>query len=497
MHRRSLPLLTLRLAALSLTALLAAAPLAAQPGSASDAQQRLDAYVEEALGANLALQQRAFDLAASRHALAAARRQFFPALSVEARFSRAGGGRTVNLPLGDLLNPVYGTLNDLLAAEGQDPAFPTLANEEIEFLRDQEQDTRLRVVQPLYQPRLSAAVRLNRHLVASREAEVEAFRRALARDVRVAYFEYLQAGRAVAIFEAASGLVGENLRTAERLRRSDRVLADAVLRARAETFAVAQQVAEAERDRDLARSYLNALLNRPLDTPLEADEDATWDLPSAEPGTWLQRTGSSQTAPVFGDPAFGDVLAAMQDAAVAQRFELAQLDAAIDAREAEVRLNRAAYLPGVSAALDGGIQGRGYGFEGEQPFYLASVVLSWSLFDGGADRARVREAQAVADRTRAQRAEAAQQIRLQVQQAFDAVRVAQTSLATATERLTAAAEGFRLTQRLAAEGRANQVVFVDARTTLTSAQLNLNVTRYALLARLADLEFAVGGVLPD
>ncbi|MEM6785007.1 MAG: TolC family protein, partial [Bacteroidota bacterium] len=190
MHRRSLPLLTLRLAALSLTALLAAAPLAAQPGSASDAQQRLDAYVEEALGANLALQQRAFDLAASRHALAAARRQFFPALSVEARFSRAGGGRTVNLPLGDLLNPVYGTLNDLLAAEGQDPAFPTLANEEIEFLRDQEQDTRLRVVQPLYQPRLSAAVRLNRHLVASREAEVEAFRRALARDVRVAYFEY-------------------------------------------------------------------------------------------------------------------------------------------------------------------------------------------------------------------------------------------------------------------------------------------------------------------
>jgi outer membrane protein TolC len=485
-----------RIVAVILVALGVSSAVSAQP--VPDGRALLDAYVDRALASNLALRQQALSLDASRHALDAARRQFLPAFSVEARFTRAGGGRTIDLPLGDLLNPVYGTLNDLLVAQGGDPAFPMLANEDIAFLRSQEQDTRVRLVQPVYQPRLHAAVRLNRHLVASKEAEVEAFRRALVRDVKTAYFAYLQADRATVIFEASADLVAENLRVAERLRASDRALAVDVVRARAETYAVEQQAAEAVRDRDRARAYVNFLLNRPLDTPLDAVDDDAWPLP--QPESWVPPTtqpiaGTAEQAP--GDPAFDEALAAMQDAAVSRRLELDQLDAAIRAGEAGVALGRAAYLPGLAVALEAGIQGESYGFDGEAPFYLASAVLSWTLFNGGSDRARVQEARAEVARTRAQRDEAALQIRLQVQDAFDAVRVARASLTTASERLAAASEGFRLTQRLVASGQANQVTFVDARTVLTSAQLNLNVTRYDLLARLADLEFAVGGALPN
>ncbi|MEO1075613.1 MAG: TolC family protein [Bacteroidota bacterium] len=481
---------------LALAGLVFAPVLHAQDAPDSAPTALLDAYVAEALASNLALQQEALDLDAARYALDAARRSFFPTLSVEARFSRAGGGRTIDLPLGDLLNPAYGTLNDLLAAQGEAPSFPTLSNESIPFLREQEQETRLRVVQPLYQPRLNAAVRLSQHLVASQEAEVEALRQQLVRDVKVAYFQYLQAERATAIFAAAGDLVTENLRTTERLRRNDRVLADAVLRARAETFAVEQQQAEAAADRDRARSYVNFLLNRALGTPLERIEAETLPLPDAAPTMSVQPAVLvSAEASVADDPAFDAALAAMQDAAVAQRRELAQLDAAIEAQQANVSLSRASYLPSVALAVDGGIQGEGYGFTGDAPYYLASVVLSWKLFDFGADRARVREAQVAVERTRVARTEAAQQIRLQVQDAYDAVRVARASLTTAEERVAAASEGFRLTQRRVAEGQVNQVAFVDARTALTSAELNLNVTRYALLARLADLEFAVGSAV--
>ncbi|MEO0858768.1 MAG: TolC family protein [Bacteroidota bacterium] len=479
---------------LAIAALLFGPALRAQDAPVSAPTAVLDAYVAEALASNLALQQQALDLDAARHALDAARRSFFPTLSVEARFSRAGGGRTIDLPLGDLLNPAYGTLNDLLGAQGEDPSFPTLSNETVPFLREQEQETRLRVVQPLYEPSLNAAVRLNRHLVASQEAGVEALRQQLVRDVKVAYFQYLQAERATAIFAAAGDLVTENLRTTERLRRNDRVLADAVLRARAETFAVEQQQAEAAADRDRARSYVNFLLNRALDTPLERIEAET--LPDAAPSTWVQPVVlASAEASVADDPAFDVALAAMQDAAVAQRRELTQLGAAIEAQQANVSLSRASYLPSVALAVDGGIQGEGYGFTGDAPYYLASVVLSWKLFDFGADRARIREAQVAVERTRLARTEAAQQIRLQVQDAYDAVQVARATLTTAEERVAAASEGFRLTQRRVAEGQLNQVAFVDARTALTSAELNLNVTRYALLARLADLEFAVGSAV--
>lgn len=448
----------------------------------------LDRYVAEALASNLALQQRRYDLAASRQALSAAHRRFLPALSVEARYTRAGGGRTIDLPLGDLLNPAYATLNDLLVAQGEAPAFPRLENEEIRFIREREQDTRLRLIQPLYQPRLSAALRLQQHLVTAQHADVDAYRHELVRDVKVAYFSYLKAEQAVAIYEAGAALVAENLRTVERLQAAGRVLPDAVSRARTETFTVAQDVAEAQKERDRARAYVNFLRNQPLDTPLETLPEATLPaiaLPDAAPT--LLRTAAVVDAPRSADP-----LVALQDTAVARRLELDRLDALVDAQTQQVALQRAAYLPGVSLALEGGIQGADYGFRGDRPFYLASVVLSWRLFDGGADRAQVRQARIAVDRTRVQRDEAAQRIRLQTQDAYDAVRVARTSLAAAEERLASAREGFRLVARRVAEGRANQVQFVDARTVLTQAELNLSVTRYDLLARLADLDYALG-----
>jgi outer membrane protein len=467
-------------------------------GNAAEVERRrapaqpLDVLVADALANNLALQQRTFDLEASRHALTAARHRFLPALSVEARFTRAGGGRTIDLPLGDLFNPVYGTLNDLLAAQGEPAAFSTLENEEFRFYRDQEQATRLRIIQPVYQPRLNAAVRAQRYLVASKEAEVETYRRELVRDVKVAYFGYLQAERAFAVYVAAALLVAENLRTTERLLQADKVLSDAVLRARAEALTVAQQVTEARGDRDLARGYVNFLLNRPLDTPLEepaVDEPPFEAAPLADAGARTALVLASDEEVPAADSTY---LAVLQVTALEQRFELDGLDAALRAQEAAVDLQRADYLPSVAVALEGGIQGTSYGFGGDRPFYLASAVLSWTLFGGGAERAEVRQAEAELARVRTQRDEAALRIRLQVQEAFDAVRVARASQATAAERLAAAREGFRLTQRLVAEGRTGQVAFVDARTTLTSAALNLDVTRYALLARLAELEYAVG-----
>lgn len=37
------------------------------------------------------------------------RGMFLPSVSIEARYSRAGGGKIIEFPVGDLMNPVYGT----------------------------------------------------------------------------------------------------------------------------------------------------------------------------------------------------------------------------------------------------------------------------------------------------------------------------------------------------------------------------------------------------
>src|SRR5262249_44752949 len=98
-------------------------------------------YVAEGLRSNLRLRGELLEVERSAAALAEARARFFPELSIQARYSRADGGRTISLPLGSALNPVYSTLNDMLVAQGRPATFPQIADQSFNFLREEEQDT--------------------------------------------------------------------------------------------------------------------------------------------------------------------------------------------------------------------------------------------------------------------------------------------------------------------------------------------------------------------
>lgn len=97
--------------------LLPAAANAAEP--LRDTAAVIDDYVAQGLGSNLALQIQSLEINRSQAALEAARARFLPELAIATRYSRNEGGREINLQLDTLLNPVYSTLNDLLAAQGR------------------------------------------------------------------------------------------------------------------------------------------------------------------------------------------------------------------------------------------------------------------------------------------------------------------------------------------------------------------------------------------
>ena len=442
----------------------------AHPGLAQDTPV-LSRLIDEGLRSNLALQQRETNLRRSRQVLREVRSGFFPTLTMQARYSRAAGGRTIDLPIGDLVNPAYQTLND----------------QTIRFLRKREQETTLQLRQPLFEPQVWYGARAQRHQVASEEASVEAFRRKLARDIKTAYYRVRQAERAIAILGAAEQLVAENRRTNERLYAANTVTQDAVFRAEAEALDVRQQRAEARARYDRARRALNFLVNRPLGAPL--------DTARVPVDVLVEREAARVMQPLRAERTTASTLGSRSTPLAAdggQRPELEVLAAAAAAADDQRQLARSGYLPSVSLAVDGGIQGRSYGFSGEQPFVMTSVVLRWNLFDGFGEAARTEQAALTAQRLRTQREETALRIQQQVQSAWDDVQVARRSLQTAEARVRAARESFRITNRRAEEGRANQVTFLDARTTLTDAELNLTITRFELLARLAELEFAAG-----
>ena len=431
--------------------LVAMAPVALQ----AQRPDPLGQLVAEALRTNLGLEG---ERLAERRATAEvreARGLFFPSLGLQSRYSRLGGVPNI----GDLINPAYATLNQLTGTS----RFPTNIN----FTLPQRHESRLELVQPIFNPGILANYSVARARADGQRMQLAAAARQLAADVQVAYLQDASARRAVEIYEATLVLVLENERVAERLLGAGSATPEAVFRARAERADVEQQLAEARERRLAASRALNRIVRRPLDAPVEVVPDSVFDrLP-------LDITADSAVA-----------------RALAAREELRQVEAGVQAAEGAGRAATAAFLPSVSVALDYGFQGPDLAFRSSNDFWLASVVVSWNLFNGGRDAARRSEAGYEADRARTQRQDLADRIALQVRTAHEAAVVARSAIVTADARLEAARRTFELVRRRYEEGVASSIEFVDARTAYTSAQLNRVLTAYRYAIRWVELERA-------
>lgn len=442
---------------------------AAAPARAVDLESGLQQVIDEALVANLELRAAGSTTQQRLAALDQARARYLPVIDFAARYSVADGGRTIEFPVGDLLNPVYQTLG-----------FPPVRNQSIALLRDEEQETKFVLEQPLYEPRLGPAVDASRAGADRAEADLAALRSQVIRDVKQAYYRWIAAQQAVLVLDATLAATRENLRANESLYRNGKITRDLVFRAEADVLEIEQErLATASRAR-VAQSYVNLLRNAPLDQPLPA---------AAIDAATIERFRARLLAALAGRPVEARQL---QDLASQRRAELQSLDAAVAAGEAQQALARAAFKPSLALGAEAGIQGTEYGFADEDRYVLASLVLRFNLFRGGADQAALREARAYTDAIRANRELANQRVRLEVQQALENFAVAEASLDTAAKRAEAANGAFTILSRKRDLGQINQAEFIDARRAQTDAQLNVTRVRAEYLARLAELEYSIG-----
>ncbi|MEJ2205007.1 MAG: TolC family protein [Gemmatimonadota bacterium] len=423
------------------------------PGS-RDGGSALDRVVQEALASNLTLAQ-ARELETRAEAeLRVARGRLLPSLSLESRYSEQAG----TVDLGDFVNPANATLNQLLG----ESRFPT----DLSVTLPYRHESRARLVQPLFNERIRAAHAAARHGLERERAQRRATARNVAAQAQTAFLNVAAARGARLIWEATLPLVEESERVAQRLVDVGTATPDAVFRARAERSDVEQALLEAREQEAAAARAFNRLVDRPLDAPVE---------PVLEAALLSELTITE-----------GEAVAH----ALRGRDELAGLEAGIGASDAGVRAATASFLPEVALALDYGFQGRDLSFGRDQDFWTASLVVSWNLFNGGQDAARRQAARADAQRLRLQREEAEDLVRLDVRQAYRAARVAWDAIEAAQDRLASAQRSFQLVRRRYEEGLATQIEFLDARTTLTSAELNRVVTVYRYAIRWVDLERA-------
>ena len=170
----------------------------------------LQTYIRQGLENNLALRQKESNYEKSLAALREARALFYPDISIHARYSVARGGRIIEFPVGDLMNPVYSTLNTFL---GEDK-FPLIENQEFTFLREHEHETKVSVIQPLVDPKIFYNQKISKQFSYAQMADAEAYRRQLVAEIKTVYFNYLKTLRIEQLLGDTRVLLEENIRGA-------------------------------------------------------------------------------------------------------------------------------------------------------------------------------------------------------------------------------------------------------------------------------------------
>ena len=420
----------------------------------------LDEYIRLGLENNLALKQKRENYRMSLELLNEARGMFYPSLSFNMRYSVARGGRVIEFPVGDLLNPVYSTLNMLTGTLD----FNDIDNELFYFLRPREQETKLRLVQPVIYPGIWYNKRIREHEKELGYIDIGIYRRSLVAEIKTAYFNYLKSIKVEQVLDKTILLLEENVRVNESLAANDMVTHDYIYRSRAELAKADQQLADAAGKRKTAAAWFNFLLNRPFDDEIVVSEVS---------GTDYLLTG-------YNEDRFD----------VVDREELDKTNRMVILAGDYVRLKKSSYYPRLTAVIEYGFQGTSYSFGRDDDFVLASIVLSWPLFEGFQNNSGVRQAKIRRNMTELMHMEVQERLNLEIINAWYELEAAHKAIDAASAQLRSAREAFRITERRFSRGNAPLVEFIDARTNMTNAEINLVISRYDFYISHAEYEKA-------
>jgi len=423
----------------------------------------LEDYLKEGLQSNLSLKQKKLDYSSNLSALKEAKGLFLPDLSMNARYTVASGGRTIAFPVGDMLNPVYSTLNLLTASE----AFPQIENQEFPFLRPTEHETKLTLIQPIFKSDLIQNYRIQKQYTEIARIGVDRYKRELVREITKAYYHYQKAHNLLGLADTSLSLVKENLRVSQRLYENDKVTIDAVYRSESEMSKVEVQRAQAKNMVESSRAYFNFLINSPLDSPMELWEE------------------SPVTVTVSLEEA--------SQLAIQNRDELHQLEEYQQLNVHVTDLYRGNNIPGLFGVIDYGFQGEKYRFTNADDFMMASLVMKWNLFQGSTNRQKVKQSRIDGEKLKELYAETQQQIKLEVISHYYAVEAAYESVQSASKQTQSALRAYDLINRKYQEGQSTLLELIDARTSLTNAAANSIIAQSEFYSSMADFQYAMAG----
>lgn len=418
-------------------------------------QSKLDRYIESGLKNNEVIKQHNFDINKSMYALKEARSLFYPTVTLNGNYTKAEGGRTIDIPIGDLLNPVYSTLNQITNSN----AFPTLQNQSVLINPDNFYDAKIHTTMPLLNFEIIYNKRIKSQQASLQKIELEIYQRELVKEIKIAYYKYLQSKEGIKIYEDAQKLVKENQRVNQSLFKNNKINRTVVLRSDNEVIRIEANLETAKQNSKNAQVYFNFLLNEKLDATIETDANET-----------LPNDMVADNTP--------------------NREELKKLNQVKELNGTVGKLTQSHWFPTLSGFADFGFQDFDFEVNKDSRYYFAGVGLQWNIFSGNKNKYKLKQVEEDNKKIISQTDNVKQQLLLQFQ-------VSQNNLKSALEQFNADKNQKESAKKyndditkLYKEGQAIYIELLDAQNQWVNAQLNTNISLYNSWIAFAEMERA-------
>ncbi|MFL9829313.1 TolC family protein [Flavobacterium sp. ST-87] len=418
-------------------------------------QSKLDSYIEAGLKNNEIIKQNNFDINKSMYALKEAQSLFYPTVSLNTNYTVADGGRTIDIPIGDLLNPVYSSLNQITNSN----AFPSLQNQSVLINPDNFYDAKIHTTMPLLNFEIIYNKRIKSQQNSLQKIELEIYKRELVKEIKIAYYKYLQSVEGVKIYEEALKLVKENQRVNQSLFKNDKINRTAVLRSDNEVIRIQANLETAKQTSKNAQAYFNFLINQKLDATIETDQIETL------PEDWLADNTQN-------------------------REEIKKLNQVKELNETVGKLTKSYWFPTLSGFADFGFQDFDFEVNKDSRYYFAGLGLQWNIFSGNKNKFKLKQVEQDTQKISSQIDNVKQQLLLQYQ-------ISQNNLKSALEQFNAnknqkvAAKKYNEDiTKLYKEGQAIYIELLDSQNQWVNTQLSTNIALYNSWIAYAELERA-------
>ena len=420
----------------------------------------LESYIQEGLKQNLGLKQERLEILKSDENITQAKANLMPKVAFNPIYSFAAGGRRLEFPIGDLLNPVYSTLNQLTKTNN----FPQVENVNQQLAPNNFHDTKLSFQYPIFNTDIRYNLLMQRDLLSAQEAKKRVLENEIRYSITTAYLQYLQTLEAQKIFFASRKLLTDFVILNEKLVSNNVATKDLIYSAEYEVSKLDQQVAVLDKNLQSMQAFLNYLMNRDFSTEIVADTNLV-----------------NYAIPTTG-------LVQIKEDALAHRQELSQIRTNIKISETAIQLQEMnAIRPQVFVGGNMGFQGFGYTFK-NQAYLIGQIGLSWDLYHGYEKKSKIKQAKIQKSILDTKLEEVQKQIQLQVSQAYFELEAAKKALTMAKDGTTKAEKYFKIVESRYRNGQAIMIEYLRASNEIITARLQESLAKYDILLKQAALD---------